>query len=60
MSLWFAEYRWLFLTATVGLLGFAFYRAYRQRQRTGPWSLRILYGTTALSLGLIIYSLVTS
>jgi hypothetical protein len=39
------------------LLGVAFSQAYRNRAKTGPWGLRMLYGTTVLCTGLVIYSL---
>ncbi|HFQ81955.1 MAG TPA: hypothetical protein ENK33_11380 [Desulfobacterales bacterium] len=57
MSMWFARYRWLFLVATIILLGFAYYSTYKNKKNNGPWSFRILHGTTALSLGLVIYTL---
>lgn len=56
-AVWIEQYRWLFLAATIVLVVFAFYRAYRDRKKTGPWSLRFLYGTAALSLGLVLYTL---
>ena len=56
-AVWAQEYRWLFLAATIALLAFAFYRAYRDRKKSGPWSLRLLYATTALSLSLVLYNL---
>jgi len=58
MSMWFAKYRWVFLVATIFFLGFAYYKTYRNRKHTGPWSMRILHGTTVLSLGMIVYTLV--
>jgi len=59
MSMWFARYRWIFLAATVVLLGFAYYKTYTNN-RCGPWSLGVLHGTTALSVGLIVYSMLHS
>ncbi len=56
-AVWVQEYRWLFLAMTIALLAFAFYKTYRDRRKTGPWSLRLLYATTALSLGLVLYTL---
>jgi len=43
---------------TFVLLSFAFYRTYRDRTKTGPWGMGMLYGTTVLSIGLIVYTLV--
>ncbi len=57
-AVWVQEYRWLFLASTITLLTFAFYRAYRDRKKTGPWGLRLLYGTAILSLGLVLYTLI--
>jgi len=59
MSVWFARYHWIFLAATIVLLGFAYYKTYNNKN-CGPWSLRILHGTTLLSLGLIVYTLLRS
>lgn len=56
-AVWIEQYHGLFLAAAIVLLLFAFYRAYRDRGKTGPWSLRFLYGTAALSLGLVLYTL---
>jgi len=42
---------------TVVLLGAAFTKAYRNRQKMGTWSMRILYGTTVLCAGLVVYAL---
>ncbi|MBU0480526.1 MAG: hypothetical protein KKG47_05440 [Proteobacteria bacterium] len=55
--MWFARYRWLFLVATVVLLGFAYYRAYKAREHASPWSMPLLHGVTVFSLGMIAYSL---
>ncbi len=57
--MWFNRYRWIFLVATIVLLGFAYYQAYKNKT-PGAWSRRILHGTTALSLGLIAYTLLTT
>jgi len=59
MSMWFAKYRWLFLVATIVLLSFAYYKAYTSKKSRSPWSMRILHGTTVLSLGTVIYTVVT-
>jgi type II secretory pathway component PulF len=56
-AVWVQEYRWLFLATTIVLLAFAFYKTYRDRNKTGPWSHKILYATTVLSLGLVVYTL---
>lgn len=58
MSMWIAKYRWIFLVTTIFLLGLAYYKTYRGRKPAGTWSKRILHGTTVLSLGMIIYTLV--
>ena len=60
MSMWFAEYRWVFLVATVVLLGFAYYMTYKNRKKHGPWGIRMLHGTTVLSMGMIAYTLITT
>lgn len=60
MSIWFARYRWIFLVLTVLLLSFAYYKTYKNKKNCSPWSLRILHGTTVLSLGLILYSFLNS
>jgi hypothetical protein len=57
MSIWFARYRWVFLAATIGLLGLAYYKTYRRRKPAGPWSRGILHATTVLSLGMLAYTL---
>jgi FtsH-binding integral membrane protein len=56
-ALWAQRYRWVFLVLTFALLGVAFWQAYKNREKTGPWGLRMLYGTTVLCTGLVIYSL---
>jgi hypothetical protein len=56
--MWFAKYRWVFLAATIVLLGFAYYKTYKGQKPGGPWSKCILHGTTILSLGMITYTLV--
>ena len=60
MSLWFARYRWVFLVATLVLLGLAYFITYKdKRSKTGgPWNKRILHSTTVLSLGMIVYTLI--
>lgn len=56
-AVWTAKYRWLFLAATIVLLAVAFYKAYRDRKKAGPWNMRVLYATATLSLGLVLYTL---
>ncbi len=58
MSMWFAKYRWVFLAATIVLLGFAYYKNYMGRKPGGPWSKRVLHATTVLSLGMVVYTLI--
>lgn len=58
MSMWLNRYRWIFLIATIVLLGFAYYQTYIKKKNCNTWSRRILHGTTALSLGLIVYTLI--
>jgi hypothetical protein len=60
MSMWFARYRWVFLAASLILLGFAYYTTYTNRKKRGPWGMRILHGTTVLSVGMIVYTLFTT
>ena len=55
-SMWLIEYKWIFLLLTIALLGAAFHRTYENREKTGTWGKRMLYGTTVLSVGLIIYT----
>jgi hypothetical protein len=58
-AVWIAEYRWIFLAATVLFLSLTFYRTYKSgRKPKNRWGLVMLYGTTALSAGLIIFTLV--
>ena len=58
--MWFAKYRWVFLVATIVLLGFAYYKTYMGRKAGGPWSKRILHATTVLSLGMVVYTLIVN
>jgi len=58
-GIWLFRYRWFFLGATIVLLGFAHWRNWRNRERNGSWSKWILNGTTVLSIGLIVYSVVS-
>jgi len=58
VSIWLTKYKWVFMIITFVLLGFAFYRTYKDRTKTGPWGMGMLYGTTVLSIGLIVYTLV--
>ena len=60
MSMWFAEYRWVFMAATVVLLGFAYYMTYKNRKKHGPWGMRILHGTTVMSVSMITYTFFTA
>ena len=60
LSVWFAKYRWLFLIATLVFLGLAFFMTYRDRKKTNPWNIGILVGTTLVSIGFIIYSLIVN
>lgn len=53
-----AKYRWIFMAITLALLGLALFKAWRNRTKTGPWSKGILCGTTVLTLGLIVYSMI--
>lgn len=45
------------MAATVIFLSLSFYRTYRGGRKANKWSLRILYGTTALCIGLIVFTL---
>jgi hypothetical protein len=47
------------MAITFIFLGFAFYKTYKNREKSGPWSIRMLYGTTALSVGLVVFTLVS-
>lgn len=58
MSVWLAKYRWVFLALTVVFLAFAWYRTIRDGEKTGPWGRRMLVGTTALSIGLVAFTLI--
>jgi hypothetical protein len=58
-AVWLAKYRWIFMAITFIFLGFAFYKTYKNREKSGPWSIRMLYGTTALSVGLVVFTLVS-
>jgi hypothetical protein len=62
MSMWFAKYRWIFLVATIVLLGFAYFMTYKGRNKNkgGPWNKRILHATTLLSLGMVVYTLIVN
>ena len=46
----------MFSVATFALLGFAYYKTYRNKN-SGAWSKWTLHLATALSLGLIVYKL---
>ena len=58
--MWFAKYRFLFLAATIVFLGFAYYKAYRNRENPDPWSMPVLHGVTVFSLGMIAYTLIVN
>jgi hypothetical protein len=62
LSIWLARYRWVFLLLTFVLLGFAYYRAYRDRRdgKGGPPVLWPLHAVAALSVGMIAYHLLTT
>lgn len=52
------SYRWVFVVVTFVFLGIAYYRTFFWKRRSAdPWGKRILYMTTALSLGLVGYTL---
>lgn len=51
-----ARNRWVFIVATFVFLGLAYYSAFRNRKKNGPWGFRILSATTLLSVGMVIYS----
>lgn len=44
------------MVATFVLLGLAFHRTYKDRQRVGRWGLGMLFGTIVISIGLVLYS----
>jgi hypothetical protein len=46
------------MVLTFALLGVAFFKTYKGRKKTGPWSIGVLYGTTILSVGLVAYALI--
>ena len=56
LSVWLVGYSWVFSVATFALLGFAYYKTYRNKN-SGAWSKWTLHLATALSLGLIVYKL---
>jgi hypothetical protein len=53
------KYKWALLAATFVFLGLACYRTFNAREKTGPWSMGILCGTAALSVGLVAYALLS-
>ncbi len=55
LSVWIEKYRWVFMGLTFLFLGIA---ALKIRRTQSLWNKLMFYGTTALSLGLIVYSLV--
>lgn len=57
MSMWFARYRWVFMALTFVFLAFAYYKTYHNKKSCGFWSCWMLHGTTVLSLGMVIYTL---
>ena len=52
--MWFEKYRWLFILATFVFLAASFYQ---KRNSTRWWDKWVLYGTTALSIVIVVYSL---
>jgi hypothetical protein len=59
-AMWFIKYRWVFLVITFVFLGLAWYKTFKGKNKPGRWSTAMLYGTTALSIALVLYSLVTT
>jgi hypothetical protein len=53
---WLLDYKWGFIAAAFVFLGLAFYKTYRDRKSTGPWSMGMLFCTTFVSIGLIAYT----
>ena len=43
---------------TFVLLGFAYFKAVKEREKTGPWGLRVLHAVTALCIVLVIYTII--
>jgi len=60
--MWLTRYRWIFLPATLILLGFAYYQTYKKKDgnknKCSIWSRLFLHSTTILSLGLVFYTLI--
>lgn len=44
------------MVATFVFLSLAFHRTYRDRKQVGKWGLGMLIGTTALSIGLVLFT----
>ena len=42
---------------TFVFLGFAFYRTYGCKKKASKWHLSMLYGTTAVCIGMIVFTL---
>jgi hypothetical protein len=58
LGVWMVNYRWVFVLVTIVFLGIAYYRTFfRKRRSADAWGKRMLYVTTALSLGLVGYTL---
>jgi len=45
------------MLVTFVFLGLAFHKTYKDRKTVGKWGLGMLYGTTALSVGLILFTI---
>jgi hypothetical protein len=39
-------------------IGFAWYRTFKGSRKPGKWNLRMLYGTTVLSVVLVIFTII--
>ncbi len=59
ISMWLAEYKNYFLAAAFLFLGFSHWRNWKSQGDGGRWNRWILHGTTVLTVGLILYSLVS-
>lgn len=47
----------MFLAVTVLFLGISFYGTYKSGKKAGKWNIGMLYGTTALCIGLVVFTL---
>ena len=45
------------MVITFIFLGLSWYKTFKAKQRVGKWSVRMLYGTTILSIGLVIFTM---